>query len=643
MNARWPWLAAWACLVAWACSSNSASRVPFAEQGGGITGAGATGPAAGGTSSGGSTPSTGGFNGFFDVGGAGGAASVPPSGDGGPPTRTSVALDDCGAQNPAKLSVADIQKLEASSGNSNGLRYLYPYDGTVFPRGLTAPLLMWDGTNADAVYVHVHASLFDYKGCLVPTAPGQMALPQKVWDTAGAQTLGPGDPFIIDFSTIASGVVAGPVTERIVIAQATLKGSVFYGSYNSPLAAGMTGMIGGGMGGGAILRLIPGQQAQYFLRQNTCTGCHALSGNGARLIAREIGGTADGEVYGLTPTTAANPTPARTATGTAFVGLYPDGSVYLSTAVVNGVGPRINGALPMLGNASAALYETDTGNVVNGTGIPTTAEMPTFSPDGTLVVFTDYAIGNAHGLATMSYDSTQRKASSYKEIYYDTQIYPGWPFLLPDNGGVIFAAGASNDFSGGGAGIDQGVTGPVSDLAVVDLASDTTTPLYQAMGFLSSQAVSANQTDLPYGQEELHHSYYPTVSPVAAGGYFWVFFDSVRHYGNKGVARQLWGTAITVSANGKYAADPSHPAFYLPGQEFASANHRAFTALDPCRADGSSCTSGIDCCSGFCTNGVCGIPQQPRCSSTGEACKKSADCCDPTDSCIGGFCSFVIQ
>lgn len=37
-----------------------------------------------------------------------------------------------------------------------------------------------------------------------------------------------------------------------------------------------------------------------------------------------------------------------------------------------------------------------------------------------------------------------------------------------------------------------------------------------------------------------------------------------------------------IHPDGTYTADPSHPAFYLPGQEFGAGNHRAFAALDFC-------------------------------------------------------------
>jgi hypothetical protein len=144
------------------------------------------------------------------------------------------------------------------------------------------------------------------------------------------------------------------------------------------------------------------------------------------------------------------------------------------------------------------------------------------------------------------------------------------------------------------------VMGPLSDLKIVDIASGTATILAHAMGFNSPADAASGNTYLPFGKEDIHQSYFPTVSAVAAGGYFWVFFDSIRHYGNLGLQRQLWGAAIDIAPDGSYKGDPSHPAFYLPGQEMGTGNHRAFAALDPCKKDSDICTTGIDCCGGFC-------------------------------------------
>jgi hypothetical protein len=65
------------------------------------------------------------------------------------------------------------------------------------------------------------------------------------------------------------------------------------------------------------------------------------------------------------------------------------------------------------------------------------------------------------------------------------------------------------------------------------------------------------KTFLPFGSEDIQHYYFPTVTPVAGGGYFWLFFDGVRHYGSLGSGRQLWGTALDISADGSYTKIPA--------------------------------------------------------------------------------------
>jgi hypothetical protein len=190
---------------------------------------------------------------------------------------------------------------------------------------------------------------------------------------------------------------------------------------------------------------------------------------------------------------------------------------------------------------------------------------------------------------------------------------------------------------------------------MIDIASNKSVMLARAMGYASEADAASDVTYLPFGDVELHMNYFPTVAPVGAGGYFWIFFDSVRHYGNRGLQRQLWGAAVEIAADGRYTIDRSQPAFYLPGQEFGTGNHRAFAAMDPCRTDGASCTSGVDCCGGFCTItdvtgeslaepiGHCSS-DVPACAKTTERCATSGDCCSPTpnraaDSCIAGVCT----
>jgi hypothetical protein len=308
---------------------------------------------------------------------------------------------------------------------------------------------------------------------------------------------------------------------------------------------------------------------------------------------------------------------------------------------------------------NAALYATDTGQKLSSQGIPAGALMPSFSPDGRLLVFTDFAANAAHGLALVNFDAGPRTASGYRVIFQDSQYRPGWPHVLPDNQGVVFVRDGGLDWSGAGIGVLGSIgsaLAPYSELFMVDLDTGKHTVLARAMGYDSAADAAAGKTYLPFGKEETGKVYFPTMSPVAAGGFFWVFFDALRHYGNLGMQRQLWGAAIEISPEGDYSVDRSYPAFYLPGQEFGTGNHRAFTALDPCKADGDSCTSGVDCCGGFCnipSGGEFGVDKGTcssnanECSRVDERCEQDSDCCeddngDATYACIAGFCTPLV-
>jgi hypothetical protein len=266
------------------------------------------------------------------------------------------------------------------------------------------------------------------------------------------------------------------------------------------------------------------------------------------------------------------------------------------------------------------------------------AKMPMFSPDGKKVVFNHHEASAGHSLAVMDYDRATDTFSNLTPLYSHPMLYPGWPFFTPDSKSVIFVIGNAPNY----ASTLTVPTGPLSssDLFIIDLATKTPRSLDLANGY------SGGTTYLPYPGRDEHIIFYPTVSPVAAGGYFWLFFTSRRNFGNVIVApgddvktKKIWVSAIDIDA--PVGVDPSHPPFYLPGQEVDSGNIRAFATLDPCVPDGSGCTSGIDCCGGYCINGMCGPPM--GCSNVDDKCMVDADCCDPELRCINGFCAIIVK
>jgi hypothetical protein len=592
-------------------------------------------------------------------------------------THEPIAIDQCGDNNPAGLPASEIQKLKAGRGSPAELRPLYPYDGTVFPRGMLAPDMMWEGPPADAVYVHIKSMIFEYWGCLKPNGPGRITLSQDAWDRAGERSAGKADFYTIELSVLSRGAVIGPVSWKIQIAQAAIKGSIFYNTYRSNLLGGAAapggapagfpggfpgGIPGAGFGAsnGIVVRIPAAGRAEVF-GQTDCNGCHSVSADGSLLLAQSVqNGAYSYELVASGPA----PAPKMAGPSATWAALYPDGSAFLTMSTVIDVARA--GFFGGLGGGStdATLFDAMTGQPIKSTGIPAGALMPAFAPDGTHLVFNDYAVGEAHGIALTRYDTATHTASDHAVIYQERPgaMRPAWPFMLPDNHGVVFVRTDDFDFTGGGVGVaaeiqpGDGARAPFSELSIIDVDTRTVTLLARAMGYNTPQDALQNVTYLPFGVDDLHHAYYPTVSPVAAGGYFWVFFDSIRNYGNLGLQRQLWGAAIDISADGDYAKDPSYPAFYVSGQESGTGNHRAFAALDPCRIDGDSCTSGIDCCGGYCytsdpagefdeTKGTCS-PMKQTCSKRDERCTSDADCCPPIgnalpNSCIAGFCAYV--
>jgi hypothetical protein len=233
--------------------------------------------------------------------------------------------------------------------------------------------------------------------------------------------------------------------------------------------------------------------------------------------------------------------------------------------------------------------------------------------------------------------------------------YPAWPFFTPDNKGVVFSMISEPDFASAFPGRDKPA---MSELWYTDLESGQTVRLDNANKGLKDTDGLTN--------------YYPTVMPVAVGGYFWAFFTSSREYGNKlaghdptvtmtaaqeAIQKRIWGIAIkpkvmTQELQDNTLTDPSSPAFYLDGQS-ESGNVRAFAALNPCLQNGSSCTTGLDCCCGYCladagaASGSCTC-DVPKCAKINEKCTTTADCCpptspsDPTPICIAGYCGFVM-
>ena len=155
-------------------------------------------------------------------------------------------------------------------------------------------------------------------------------------------------------------------------------------------------------------------------------------------------------------------------------------------------------------------------------------------------------------------------------------------------------------------------------------------------------------------------NYLPRVAPKEAGGVYWVVFSSRRMYGtsrrdnpwaSQGAScrsaevptQKLWVAAIDKNWNG--TIDPSHPAFYLPGQELLAGNNKGYWVDSPCATAGTACDATADCCQAP-TAQVCRVvanssPVARRCEAAsacvgaGSACATDSECCGNGAKCLG--------
>jgi hypothetical protein len=67
-------------------------------------------------------------------------------------------------ENPGKVTAATQTALQGRGAADTGFKWLYPYDGTVFARGLVAPTLQFSASSADAAWVHMTSKNLDYTG-----------------------------------------------------------------------------------------------------------------------------------------------------------------------------------------------------------------------------------------------------------------------------------------------------------------------------------------------------------------------------------------------------------------------------------------------------------------------------------------------
>ncbi|MEC9070963.1 MAG: hypothetical protein VX938_01230, partial [Myxococcota bacterium] len=456
--------------------------------------------------------------------------------------------------------VATFESMETGEGDG-AVFWQYPFDGTVFPRGMYPPLLQWWPGNAN----YFRVRLVNSQGLTVTfyTKESQVQPTRELWQVIGQVPNGEIQMHLTGAEYLAPGGVVWEATTRYVIsADATLGGSVYYWEATA----------------GDIMRLDsedyePIAEPVFSTNSATgeCRGCHTLSPDGAKL-AYNFNAKANGD---LGMAWAKNPEPEIMGLGSGIpsttMAFGPAGNLLV---VADDIKMWLGDVTPGTpGGIEELLTIEDTAD----SGGMYMADAPSWSRDGSALVYGRRDVGFdvlGSSLQRRYWDAETQTFGEAVELLSPEDVptgnllmYPSWS---PDSKWVV--ARVSDQLMGKG---------------------DTTTSSLILVDGISGDWVSLDTA----GPQDFAHGR-PSFSPFMEGGYYWLVFYSTQPYGESDtVQKQLWVMAIDQDAT--TGADPSHPPFWLPGQNLEAANISAFWSKPVCTYEGELCLSDEDCCVGL--------------------------------------------
>ncbi len=533
-------------------------------------------------------------------------------------------------QNPGNVPTSIQTSLQNATQPDPNAKWAYPYDLTVFPRGINQSTFMWTGANpTDLYYIQVKAPTFELES--FASAPNlYWDFTQTAWYQFLNSTSGPAEVKVSRWDGAQAWLLTD---EHIIVADGSMRGTIYYAAYYQQQGTEI----------GKVVRIKPGAVAfdDFLDAGTTCTSCHTVSANGGTIVYNEgnwppeLSNTLDLQSNTTVFSGFKNTNADAGASQWAMAGLSADGKT-----ITENFAP-LRGPI----GVQVGAFDPTTGTPQSGSGISKQLWMPTFSPDNLLLAYVDATTSD---LRAYDWDPVNHVASNDRLIVPSSanaslpQIQ--YPTISPDHQWIVYQRGPSLG--------SLGVSGDIYVASVTNPGAEQQLAALDGVGY-----------PFAYGSRDQNLDYEPTFAPVAAGGYFWIAFHSRRTYGNKLVnpayvspgvgVKQLWVAAFDQSPTpGK---DPSHPPFYLGGQSTTALNTRGYWALPPCEPDGQQCQTGTDCCGGYCDGisdagvdggdggpvSVCGQPTGGSCSQNGDKCTKTADCCNaPTGvTCINGVCS----
>lgn len=513
------------------------------------------------------------------------------------PATVTVQIQENGLNTPpAGATFASFPAETGATPADTNLELLYPYNGTVLPLGLLAPLVQWRNNGAAATggvivtltYPSTGTPIFSVSQLVsetmaapVPlrTAQPRYVVPQSLWlafeQTVHRNRATSGDTGRISVRRKVGATAYASKYVDVRFAPGQLKGRVYYQSYGTALVTNFSGAqqttggaFPGGAFGAATLVIPAGASAPSVAAgsNSNCVVCHSASADGSTLVT---------SLY------SSDMAYKWTLPGTPPSGGTSLGQTILSFAGINPTATRmISSASTYSGDSSSRLFNLSGGLLASNLPAALQGGFPTFSTDGAQVALVHRAgtvpaalsasgssiAADGTSVAMMSFDGNAT-FSGFRKLATPAGGAPAaYPAFLPaGQNGVVYQV-ETRTSPDGGYGVTRhdcecstysGATGEL--WWVTTGAAPVATRMHRANGYDATGTANAlpatpttghavyGGTTGPAGAGfyEQRYNYEPTVLPKVIGGYSWVIFTSRRQYGN-------------VATINPYASDPRY-------------------------------------------------------------------------------------
>jgi hypothetical protein len=434
-------------------------------------------------------------------------------------------------------------------------RIVYPAHEVMFPLNVYRVLFQYDlGTGNDVYQLRFTSAYLDLR---VYTTSDRWQADAVTWGYLALTNAGASVEMTVSAVDVElPGTVWASAPITLAFSRSNVEGAIYYWSTSSE-----------GVMKGVISEPAP---TKFYTQppDDTCVACHTVSRNGQRMAVGY-----DGEVLQeitIPDRDVVIPAGSYSSGWTTF---SPDASKLLIASA-----------------GTLTLIDADSGATIGaGNGV-----VPT---DGALATHPDWSPLGDHvavAVCTRATDDKSVEGCAIGRIPYSAAT--GWGAIE-----ILVPRGAGMDnnyfprYSPDGQWIVYvNATGKSKDQPTAELR------LIPAGGGAPRTLLRGNQRVGPAdGQLDLANTM-PTWAPSTHAGTQWLAFSSIRPYGKVVTgADQLWVVALDLSVAA--GDDPSYAAFWLPLQDAAERNHRAFWALDadvPCDADAEVCDGFDNDCDG---------------------------------------------